>query len=187
MKQICFRDLKEAFWKYRSFLDEKLMTEEEELDMFVRFYYSVLEGLKNSTSRLRFAEEIAWDFTYGSDKYTFYDGIREELEMLSQKYCLLMLTDNWPCVLRIMKEKHLDGFFEKIYVSSMYGCKKEEGIFFDYPINEYSIYPENTIFVDDNERLLDVAVKKKLKVRLMDRKKEIINSKYEVIHSLRNL
>ena len=43
------------------------------------------------------------------------------------------------------------------------------------------------IFIDDNESLLDVAKEKGLNVKLMDRDKTNVNSKYEVINDLMNL
>ena len=171
----------------QEYLDAVMNTEQEEYEMFVKFYDGVLRVLGYSNSSLDWAKKIAWDFTYQSDKYTFYEGIEQELEELSSKYCLLMLTDNWPCVFRILKERNLDKYFEKIYVSSVYGEKKENGVFFDFPIQDYSIQEGEALFIDDNEQLLDVAVKKKLRVKLMDREKEVTESKYPIISDLKDL
>ena len=55
---------------------------------------------------------------------------------------------------------------------------------FDYPINEFNIKKGEAIFVDDNEKLLDIAVEKGLSVLLMDRAEEVKISKYKIIHNL---
>ena len=38
-----------------------------------------------------------------------------------------------------MKKRELDKYFEKMYISSIYGTKKEYGDFFDYRIKEFNI------------------------------------------------
>ena len=70
-----------------------------------------------------------------------------------------------------------------MYISSIYGTKKEYGDFFDYPIKDFNIEPSEAIFVDDNEKLLDVAIKKGFNVRLMDRENTEF-SKYNKINNL---
>ena len=82
-----------------------------------------------------------------------------------------------------MREQGIDKYFEKMYISSVYNTKKEEGIFFDYPIQDFNIKEGEAIFVDDNELLLDVAITKGLDVRLMDRDNKE-TSKYKKINSL---
>ena len=69
----------------------------------------------------------------------------------------------------------------------MYGEEKKDGLFFDNPIRDYNIKQGEAIFVDDNEKLLDIAVGNGLDVRLMDREKKIEKSKYKIIHNLFNI
>lgn len=171
----------------QNYLDAIMKIEEEEYYFFTKFYNGILNEMRYQKDSLSIARKIAKNFTYQKDKYTFYQGIKEELTTLSKQYQLLMLTDNWPCILRILTEEQLDKYFQKIYVSSIYGCKKEQGTFFDYPIKDFHLVPEETLFIDDNEQLLDVAVKKKLKVRQMDREREVTNSKHPIIHDLKNI
>ena len=98
-----------------------------------------------------------------------------------------MLTDNWPCVNRILKEYGIYDYFDKVYVSSIYGTKKSEKVFFDYPIKDYNIKEGEAIFIDDNESLLDIAKEKGLDTRLMVRSKEIKKSNHNIIYDLNNL
>ena len=170
--------------EYGDILSEKLTTLGEEYDMFYRFYYSILSKMDISDDVIK---EIARNRTYEFDKYSLYDNVFNELKSLKEKYHLIMLTDNWPCVLEYLKEYNLGEFFEKVYVSSFYGVEKKEKEFFNYPIREFNIKPGEAIFIDDNESNLDVALTCGLDVKLMDRELQVKESKYEIIHNLENL
>ena len=152
--------------------------------MFYEFYKLVLKEFNIDNNIVK---KITNDIVYHDDKYRFYDDVKEELTLLKEKYKLILLSDNWPCVLRIMKNYEIDNFFEKIYVSSIYGEKKEDGLFFDYPIKDFNIKKGEAIFIDDNEALLDVAITKGLIVRHMDRENEVLTSNYKIIHDLSNI
>lgn len=183
MDRINQEDLQKAMEKYNNILSQKITTEEEEYEMFYEFYRNVFKEIQYfiQDSDIR---KIAYDITYHDEKYKMYDKVKEELEILSKKYTLLLLSDNWPCAIRILKNNEIYDYFEKIYISSIYGVQKKDKVFFDYPIDDYEIQKTEAIFVDDNEKLLDIAVQKGLEVRLMNREKEEINSKYKMINNL---
>lgn len=183
MDRINQEDLQKAMEKYNNILSQKITTEEEEYEMFYEFYRNVFKEIQYfiQDSDIR---KIAYDITYHDEKYKMYDKVKEELEILSKKYTLLLLSDNWPCAIRILKNNEIYDYFEKIYISSIYGVQKKDKVFFDYPIDDYEIKKTEAIFVDDNEKLLDIAVQKGLEVRLMNREKEEINSKYKMINNL---
>lgn len=176
----------EAIIKYSYFKDVKITSLEEEYKAFYNLYKNVLKEV-NYPNNDEIAKNIAHNFTYQNDKYTFYDNIEKELELLSKKYTLILLTDNWPCVNRILKEKGFDKYFKKIYVSSYYGKQKKDIVLFDYPINDFNIKENEAMFIDDNESLLDIAKSKKLNVKLMDREGIIENCKYDIINNLKNI
>ena len=169
--------------KYQKILSSKIMTLEEEYDMFVRFYDNILNEI-NYPNYHEISEKIAYNRTYEFDKYKLCENIKEELDILRKKYILILLTDNWPCVYDYLKKYDLDKYFEKIYVSSIYGVEKKDGVFFDYPIKEFNIQPGDALFIDDTETNLDVAKDKGLDVLLMDRENKVNNSKYQIIHDL---
>jgi HAD superfamily hydrolase (TIGR01509 family) len=127
---------------------------------------------------------------FENEKQAFFikeriNEIYSELEILKDKYILILLSDNWPCCKPIMDNKDLSKYFNKIYISSVYGTKKIEGDFFDYLINDFNIKEGEAYFVDDNESILDVAVSKGLEVRQMDREKVVLSSKYTIINDLK--
>ena len=167
--------------KYGDILSEKVVNLEEEFDMFFRFYKSILDELNISED---ISKEIAYDRTYNTDKYSLYDNIYNELDSLKEKYKLLLLTDNWPCVIDYLNKYNLEDYFDKIYISSFYGVEKKDKLFFNYPIKDYNIKNGEALFIDDNELNLDIALEKGLDVILMDRDNTINDSKYRIINDL---
>ena len=153
--------------------------------MMMKFYTEVFKKLEYDISEEKIIE-IVDDFVYNvtDTKYTMYDDVKQELERLSKKYTLLMLSDNWPDAFGYLEKHDIEKYFDKIYISSVYGELKSDKVLFDHPINDYNIKPEEAVFVDDKEPLLDIAVEKGLDVMLMDRGHKVYNSKYKTIHCL---
>ena len=186
MSLIDIEKLNKSFVEHDDIISRKMNTEEEEYENFYELYSLVLEEVYPKYTD-DIAHSIAYNFTYKQDKYTFYDNVKEELEKLGKKYKLLLLTDNWPCIERILKENKLYKYFDKIYISSQYGSIKAEGIFFDYLLDDYNIQKGDALFIDDSIINLDVAVEKGLDVLLMDRENEIECDKYKKISDLNNI
>ena len=182
MNKVNKEDILLSISKHNDIISRPAKTLEEEYQMFYDLYEIIFKDINYEVNE-DIIHSLAHNFTYEDDKYGFYDNIEEELKYLSKKYKLILLSDNWPCALPIMKNRGLDKYFEKMYISSIYNSKKEEGIFFDYPINDFNIKDGEAIFVDDNESLLDVAITKCLDVRLMDRD-NTVESKYIKINNL---
>ena len=78
-------------------LDGKAETLNEEKELMMKFYTEVFKKLEYDISEQKIIE-IVDDFVYNvtDTKYTMYDDVKEELERLSKKYTILMLSDNWP-------------------------------------------------------------------------------------------
>ena len=108
--------------KYQDILSEKVTNLEEEYNMFFRFYDGILSGLNYSKD---IADKIAYDRTYNFEKYTLYDNIYNELNILKENYKLILLTDNWPCVINYLNKYKIHNYFDKIYISSIYGVEKK--------------------------------------------------------------
>ena len=103
--------------------------------MFLSFYKSMLSDFNISEKVIK---EIAYNRTYALEKYTLYPNIKNELERLKEKYQLILLTDNWPCVINYLKKYDLFDFFEKIYVSSFYGVEKKDGSIIGRMVKTYA-------------------------------------------------
>lgn len=178
--------LKEAMSENAWLLSEKMLTEDDEYETFIRYYQNILECLDVEKTKEK-AEKIAYNFAYEDDKYEMYKDTKEELEKLSKKYNIVLLSDNWPSITRILKNTDLYDFISKVYISSIYKEVKKDGKFFDYPIVELNLNPNETIFIDDNEEILDVARKKGFIVKQMDREGNVEKSKYEIVKDLKFL
>ena len=165
--------------------DGIIKTLEEEYDAFYELYKLALKDIGYKDYEV--SKEIAYNFVYENDKYKFYKNVAKQIRKLKENYKIILLTDNWPCILRILKEKRMIKLFDDIYVSSMYGYQKKDGILFDRVIIDYDIQPDEALFIDDNEDLLNIAFAKGLDVRLMDRNNEIMGSKYKIVHDLDNV
>ena len=168
--------------KYSDILSMKVVTLDEEVEMFYRFYSGILKdlGIDNYEN---ISIDVAKDRVYNFDKYVLFDNVYEELSKLKENYKLILLSDNWPSVIPFMEKYKLDVYFDKIYSSSFYGVEKKDKVFFDYPINDYNIKPNEAVFIDDNENNLDIAKEKGLSVLLMDRYNEK-KSKHNKINNL---
>lgn len=177
---------KNAIKKYGYYLDMPMKNEAEEFVCFSGFYRHVLEDIEYPVTD-DIVEEIADDWTFNDNKYKFYPNVISELEYLSERHKLLVLSDNWPSVLRIMHNNDTYKYFERIYVSSIYGCLKNQGTFFDYPIQDYALENKKAIFVDDDLKNLDVSFEKGLTPIMMDRANNIVKTKYKKINSLYEL
>jgi len=184
MDKLKREDILKAMNNHGDILSRKAITLEDEYNLFYDFYKSTFLDLNYSVGE-EILNKLANDFTYSDNKYGFYKDIYSELDILKEKYILLLLSDNWPCCGPIMDERNLSKYFDKIYISSVYGTKKSNGDFFDILIDEYNVKEGEAYFVDDNESLLDIALEKGLDVRQMDREREVKSSKHEIIYDLK--
>ncbi len=180
--------LKEAINNSRHLLNGKAKNLEEEYKIIMNFYKTVFQKINYNIAKEKL-ENIVNNFVYDEDdsKYILYKNVKEDLEILSKKYTMLMLSDNWPCAFNYLRKHNIDQYFTKIYISSLYGKRKQDKILFDYPITDFEIKENEALFIDDNEELLDIAIEKGLLVLHMDRNKMIKTSKYKIIHDFSDL
>ena len=188
MKKIDKDKLKEAIQSSRFLLDGKAENLEEEYKIIMEFYKTVFQKIDYNIAEEKL-ERIVNNFVYDKEdsKYILYENVKEDLEKLSKKYTILMLSDNWPCAFNYLKKHNIDQYFTKIYISSVYGKRKQDKVLFDYPIKEFNIKENEALFIDDNEELLDIAVEKGLSVLHMDRNNVLKTSKYKIIHDFSDL
>ena len=186
--KIDLKRLNVLFNKYNEYICKKIISKVEEYKAFKEFYFNIMNELKIVKNLEEVSEKLAEDFVYNEEKYIMYDDVYEFLERESQKYIIILLSDNWPCVYAILKKWGIDRFFTKIYISSEYPALKKDGLLFDYAINEFRIKKNEAIFIDDNPELLEIADKKKLIPVLMDRNNLHKDySTYKRINNLQNM
>ena len=130
INKIDINKLKEIRKKYSSILSEKVVTLEEEYDMFKRFYDGILKDYKLENYKTEIAEQIAYDRTYNYNKYTLYPNIEEELKVLKENYTLILLSDNWPSVLPYMKDNNIYIIILIKYIYLLFMDKKKKIVYF---------------------------------------------------------
>jgi HAD superfamily hydrolase (TIGR01509 family) len=75
----------------------------------------------------------------------------EYLEGLKSKYRIALLTNApSPFVRKILKDHNLNSYFEKIIVSSEEGMAKPDPSIYKKMLDELSVAPEMSLFIDDN-------------------------------------
>lgn len=163
-----------------------LQTEEEEYSMFYNYYKKALEDINYREISDKLLSQMSKSITYDNNRYTFYSDVKEILENLSKKYTLVILSDNFPSIRRILKEMDIDKYFKLMIISTFYGYRKKDKVLFEILKNDIQYKEGTAIFIDDSENNLDIAKEYKLIPIKMDRNKHS-NSKYPLIHNLTDI
>lgn len=163
--------------------ETNLQTEKEECIMFYNYYKKALEDLNYSKISNELLFQMSHNITYDNNRYTFYSDVKKCLEILSRKYSLIILSDNFPSIIRILKDMNIDKYFDKMIISSFYGYKKKDKVLFEILKNTIQYEEGTAIFIDDSEVNLDIAKEYKLIPIKMNRNNNS-NSKYLTINNL---
>lgn len=138
-------------------LDEReINTEDEEFDMFCKFYYKVLKVMNYPNISTEIIQALAYDNVYNNNKVIFYPEVKQKLKDLSLKYDLYIISDAWPSTYRILKENDILKLFKKVYISSELGFKKSDKVLFEIALENISGNCEN-YFIDDRKDLVDIS------------------------------
>ncbi|MBO5477914.1 MAG: HAD family hydrolase [Clostridia bacterium] len=138
-------------------LDERnISTELEEYEMFCKFYMHVLQYIKYPNITTDIVNKLAYDCVYNDEKVKFYNEVKEELQKLSKKYTLYIISDAWPSTYRVLKNYGIYDLFTKVYISSELGCKKSDKTLFEIALEDVDKNDEN-YFIDDRYDLLRIS------------------------------
>ena len=178
--------LEKAIKKNLHLLDERnILTEDEEYDMFCKFYLKVLEEVKYREMSEKVINSLAFDCVYNDDKLIFYPDVKKELNTLSKDYDLYIISNAWPSTHRILKNYGIYDLFKKIYISSEHGYKKEDKTLFEIALKDININDEN-FFIDDRLDLLDISTQYGFIPIIIDRDKDK-ETNYIEIEKLKDL
>lgn len=151
--------------------------------MFYNYYKKALEDINYSEISDELLSQMSYSITYDNNRYTFYSDVKKSLEILSRKYSLIILSDNFPSIKRILKDMKIDKYFDTMIISTFYGYRKKDKVLFEILKNTIQYKEGTAIFIDDSEINLDIAKEHKLIPIKMDRNKNS-NSKYLTISNL---
>ena len=168
-------------------LTQEPKTELEEYKMFKDFYYQVLSKINYKNLNENIVDCLARDNVYNDDKYIFFKDVDDELEKLSKKYNLYMITDAWPSSFRVLDNINISKYFKSIMVSSLESKIKIEGLFEMFLEKNKNVIPQESIFIDDRKDILEKARQCGFNVLLMDRTKMCVDKTYTVIYKLNEI
>ncbi len=154
--------------------------------MFSNYYYQVLKSINYPVTK-SIANSIANDCVINDDKFIFFDDVEEFIKELSKQYNLYIISNGWPSSIRVLKNKKLDSYFKRIYISSIYGTIKEEKLFDIFLNNNPEVNPHESLYIDDREYVLDKAFEYNFNLIIMERITHALKSKYFKIHSIQDL
>ena len=174
-----------AFQVANNYLKEnhKLFTEDEEFQQFTEFYHRLFSFMKLNVC-IKQCENLAYETVFNDNKVVFYNDVDDALLKLKQTYKLAILSDTWPSIKRILRNKNILSCFDAIIASCYYGHTKESTVIFEIAINTLQEKPDNILFIDDSTVNLYNARKTGMHPILMDRSKKSGNTSYPVIASL---
>ena len=148
---------KENIDKNKFLLDERnINTEEQEFEMFSKFYYNVLKDFNYSNITTEIIQNLAYDCVYNDDKFVFYKEVKRELKNLSKEYDMYIISDAWPSTYRILKNYGIYDLFKNVYISSDLGFKKSDKMLFEIALENISSNDIN-YFIDDRFELLKIS------------------------------
>lgn len=179
--------LNESLKKFLYLQTQDPKTEQEEHTMFSNYYYEVLKSLDYPNLTKKLVDKIADDCVYNDEKFIFYEDVKSVLEKLSKSYNLYIISNGWPSSLRVLKNKELDKFFKKIYISSFYSTTKEEKLFDIFLNNQQEVKPEESLYIDDRRHIIDKAEEYSFNLLLMDRSNRYQAYKVPIIKNMNNI
>lgn len=179
--------LKISLKKYLYLQTQNPKTEQGEHEMFSNYYYNVLKDINYPNISLDITNKLADDCVYNDDKFIFFDDDKPNLEELSKKYNLYIISNGWPSSFRVLKNKGIDSYFNGIIISSMYTTIKEDNLF-DIFIEKYKdVNPSESFYIDDRRHILQKAKEYGFNLLLMDRYKKYEESEFKIINNMNDI
>lgn len=130
------------------------------MNILILEYYKIIS---NNLPELDLTNEdiksITNDYVYNYEKYTFFEDVPSTLQKLSQSYKLAVVSDAWPSLEGIFINMNLRKYFSSFIISSQKGITKPNELMFRLALQELNVQPEESIFIDDNPKNCEAAMK----------------------------
>lgn len=115
-------------------------------------------------------QELTWDQCQYAWLGYMMEVPRKNLEMMQrlrqEGYRVILLSNTNPFIIRWVMSNEFDGqghgidhYLDAAYMSYKCGCMKPAEAFFQYVLQTENILPEETLFLDDGPRNIEVANK----------------------------
>lgn len=186
-----------AFKCANNYINSKslIISEEEELEHFNRFYSIFAENLPELQLNSVHINKLAYDLVYNYNKYFFYDDALKVIPKLYTKYKLGIVSDAWPSLLGVYKKADLYKYFSTFVISSVIGTSKPDKLMYQTALKELNLLEKEVIFIDDNVKNCLGAEKLGISSVLLCRNKKYycfqkicsLWNKYYVVHNLNQI
>ena len=179
------RKLNNAFFKGNEYLmkNHKLFTEEEEYEQFAEFYRIVFRELKIKIPD-SVVSKLANEIVYNDYKVKFYDDVMDGIKELKQNYKVIILSDTWPSIKRILKNNGILELLDGLVISCNHNQTKETTGLFEIAINECGLVPAECLFIDDSPKNLEISKLAGFNPVQMDRSNTEETSQFPLITGL---
>lgn len=110
--------IQKAYYKAYCYLQKNhlILNELEEMKVFVEFYNILFKELKLVISN-NIIEYISRDTVYNDQKFVFYDDVFEFIPLFYEEYKLGVVSDTWPSLERVFRNKGLRKYFSTFVIS----------------------------------------------------------------------
>ena len=139
-----------AFLNAQKYLFNKKLIKniEEELIHFSNFYKLFSENLPEL--QIKNIEDLAKDMVYNTNKYVFYEDVKEVIPRLKNKYKMAVVSDAWPSLENVFIDADMKKYFEIIVISTQIGTLKPDPRMYETAIESLKVKNAEAIFIDDN-------------------------------------
>lgn len=122
----------------------------EEMDIFTRYYMTLVNSLPDCSISEDVARIIAHDHTYQNENYIALEGAETLLRTLrSQGYRTGIISDTFPSVENSLRHISILDLFDTYTYSFAFGVFKPSPIMYEDALKQMNLPADQTIFIDD--------------------------------------
>jgi epoxide hydrolase-like predicted phosphatase len=117
-----------------------------------------------------------------NEHFELYEEVVTMLKNLKNNgYVTAVLSDTFPYMADIIRERNGYNYFDKVYLSCEVGFVKPQKEFYELAVKDLAVLPGECIFIDDNEDNLLPAEKLGMKTILAKKPDQIVENVRAII------
>ena len=119
-----------------------------------------------------------------NEHFELYEEVVNMLKSLrTNGYVTAVLSDTFPYMADITRERNGYDYFDKVYLSCEVGFVKPQKEFYELAVKDLAVLPGECIFIDDSEGNLLPAEKLGMKTVLAKKPEQIVEDVWAIIKS----
>ena len=139
------------------FSNHCISTLKEEYEQNVIAYSIIADCLQELQLSIDDIRIVAKDRTLNMDNYVFYPNVIEVLKLLSDSFCISIISDAWPSSRLLLKETGIWEIIDTCTLSCDIGICKPNRAIYQKALEDSNAVPKESIFIDDYEPNLITA------------------------------